>query len=779
MTKWTSFWDSFESAVHNNRELSDIEKFNYLSTLLERSAREAISGLSLTSENYREAIATLKKRFGSKQQIINKHMDVLLHMEPVTSAQNIKALRRLFDFVSSHVRSLQSLGVEPRSYGNLLCPVLLNKIPADLQLIVSRKVSEENWNLNSLMEAIEEELTARERIGMNPVSRSTQRREDRSGVPPSATTLVSGNAPSSAVPCCYCNQLHLPVNCDTVTQVEVRRQSLRKSGRCYSCLRKGHLSRDCRSSNRCRTCGARHHTSICNKLTANQSQPPMTNARTPNPLPTSVNNASTLDPSAPVFTSPPTSTSLYVDSSKAILLQTALVEVHNPLNPSLTSKVRVIMDNGSQRSYVTQRVKESLALVASDKQRLSIAAFGAKKGDPRLCEIVRIAIQTKFGQKQELELFVVPHICDPITAQSVNLSSRMYDHLSRLDLADTFDNEAPMKVDMLIGSDIYWDLVTGETIRGQSGPVAVNTRLGWVLSGPAEPVGQQDPTVSLMTTHTLQVSALEDKDTDVLLQSFWELESFGVQNFNDLAYNHFMSNVTLRNGRYEVSLPWREYHEPLPNNYNLSLNRLHSLLQRLKRTPAIFREYDAIIRDQLSKGIVERVNHSTNVLGKVHYLPHHAVIRRNKETTKVRVVYDASAQSNGPSLNNCLYTGPKFNQRILEILLRFRSYPIAWIADIEKAFLMISVAPKDRDALRFLWITNIDSDDPEIIALRFARVVFGVSSSPFLLNATIKHHIEKYSSSHPEIVGVLMQSIYVDDVVSEFMIKIIPEDFGR
>ena len=227
-----------------------------------------------------------------------------------------------------------------------------------------------------------------------------------------------------------------------------------------------------------------------------------------------------------------------------------------------------------------------------------------------------------------------------------------------------------------------------------------------------------------------------------------------------------MSNVALRNGRYEVALPWREYHEPLPDNYNLSLKRLQGLLQRLKHTPAILQEYDAIIRDHLSKGIVERVSHSTNIPGRVHYLPHHAVIRRDKETTKVRVVYDASARSNGPSLNNCLYTGPKFNQRILEILLRFRSYPIAWIADIEKVFLMISVAPRDRDVLRFLWITNIDSDDPEIVALRFARVVFGVSSSPFLLNATIRHHIEKYSSLHPEIVRVLKQSIYVDDVVS-------------
>ena len=93
----------------------------------------------------------------------------------------------------------------------------------------------------------------------------------------------------------------------------------------------------------------------------------------------------------------------------------------------------------------------------------------------------------------------------------------------------------------------------------------------------------------------------------------------------------------------------------------------------------------------------------------------------------MRVVYDASAQSNGPSLNDCLYIGPKFNQKILEILLRFRSYPIAWTADIEKAFLMISMAPRDRDVLRFLWINDTESHDPEVVCLRFARVVFGVN----------------------------------------------------
>ena len=148
-----------------------------------------------------------------------------------------------------------------------------------------------------------------------------------------------------------------------------------------------------------------------------------------------------------------------------------------------------------------------------------------------------------------------------------------------------------------------------------------------------------------------------------------------------------------------------------------------------------------------------------------HYLPHHAVIRRNKKTTKVRVVYDASARSSGPSLNDCLHTGPKFNQKILEILLRFRSYPVVLVADIEKAFLMISVAPNDRDVLRFLWLNDVFQENPDIVKLRFTRVVFGVSPSPFLLNAMIKHHLEKYSISHPELVKILTQSIYVDDMV--------------
>ena len=100
----------------------------------------------------------------------------------------------------------------------------------------------------------------------------------------------------------------------------------------------------------------------------------------------------------------------------------------------------------------------------------------------------------------------------------------------------------------------------------------------------------------------------------------------------------------------------------------------------------------------------------------------------------------------------------------MDIILRFRVHKVALAADIEKAFLMVSMAEKDRDVLRFLWIDDIAKEEPEIIALRFTRVVFGVSLSPFLLNATIRHHLKQYSTKFPETVKRISRSIYVDDL---------------
>ena len=229
----------------------------------------------------------------------------------------------------------------------------------------------------------------------------------------------------------------------------------------------------------------------------------------------------------------------------------------------------------------------------------------------------------------------------------------------------------------------------------------------------------------------------------------------------------FNDHVKFQNGKYVVSLPWKDPCLTLPDNYNLSLHRLTGLFKRLKSSPDLLKGYDDIIKEQLAMGIIVPVDDTAeSSSARIHYLPHHAVLRHDKSTTKLRIVYDASAKTNGPSLNNCLHVGPSLHQKIFNILLRFRMWPIAIIADIEKAFLMIQVSEADQDALRFLWYKDVFSDKPEIQVYKFSRVVFGVAPSSYLLNATIAQHLATFEDTHFDLVHKIKDSIYVDDIVT-------------
>ncbi len=162
--------------------------------------------------------------------------------------------------MESQVRSVKSVGVTSDSYGSLLSPVLLNKLPSELRLIVSREVSEADWSLDSLLKVTAREIEARERAATDSVQPPQRRGSDRT--PATATTLVSGTGPT-APSCCYCRQAHPSTKCQNVTSVVARKEILKKSGRCFSCLKRGHMSRDCSSSSKRHKYSGRHHISIC------------------------------------------------------------------------------------------------------------------------------------------------------------------------------------------------------------------------------------------------------------------------------------------------------------------------------------------------------------------------------------------------------------------------------------------------------------------------------------------------------------------------------------
>ena len=138
--------------------------------------------------------------------------------------------------------------------------------------------------------------------------------------------------------------------CNNVTDVEARKLVLRNTGRCYLCLSKYHMSRDCWSGNRCPHCQGRHHVSICSRGMLKKTMSKLDTTHT------SMTMTTCPDTRTPPSNRDPTH-SMYTNANTSILLQTAWAIVYNPNQPHLTTEVRLILDSGSQRSYVTDKVK--------------------------------------------------------------------------------------------------------------------------------------------------------------------------------------------------------------------------------------------------------------------------------------------------------------------------------------------------------------------------------------------------------------------------------------
>jgi hypothetical protein len=234
----------------------------------------------------------------------------------------------------------------------------------------------------------------------------------------------------------------------------------------------------------------------------------------------------------------------------------------------------------------------------------------------------------------------------------------------------------------------------------------MSTKLGYVLSGPVQGTScANESTVNLSETHVLKIASelVQENTLEQDIKTFWDLESLGIKSNEPAVYDKFLNGITFDGDRYEVRLPFKETHPPLPDNYQLSRTRLESLVQCLKSSPEMLRQYDQVIQDQLQVNIIEAVSNEERFTmkdspRKIHYLPHRAVLRTDKKTTKPCIVCDASAKKDGPSLNDCLYADPSVTPLIFDIL-RFRLQSIGITSDIEKAFLNVSIAPEDRDFL--------------------------------------------------------------------------------
>ena len=220
--------------------------------------------------------------------------------------------------------------------------------------------------------------------------------------------------------------------------------------------------------------------------------------------------------------------------------------------------------------------------------------------------------------------------------------------------------------------------------------------------------------------------------------------------------------------QYVTKLPFIENPEKLPDNYILSKKRTENLVSKLRKNLDQLCEYGNIINDCLKDGILEEVS-PINKTDAVHYLPHRAVVKEERETTKTRIAFNASAKyQDEKSLNDVLDSGPCMLPRIFDILVRIRLGKIGIVTDIKQAFLKIAIDEDQCDFLQMIWYKSVFAQNPTVKILRFARLVFGLTSRPLILNGTVRIHLQKYLSEEhiKEIIQKLIGVLYVDDVTS-------------
>ena len=158
-----SFWGIFDSSVNSHRTLDKISTFSYLKGLLKDKASDAISGLSLTSENYDEAVAILKSQFSDPQIVIQTNMDVLLSLRNIESCPDIRLLRKMLDGIETTSRNLRSYYIDSNHYCPILILVVMKKLPEKFRLELSRQMPVRKWDLAKLLEVFSKELASRER----------------------------------------------------------------------------------------------------------------------------------------------------------------------------------------------------------------------------------------------------------------------------------------------------------------------------------------------------------------------------------------------------------------------------------------------------------------------------------------------------------------------------------------------------------------------------------------------------------------------------------------
>ena len=452
---WLSFWDSYESAIHRNPSLSEVQKFNYLKSLLNGDASQTIAGFSMTNTNYEKAISLLQERYGQTHKIIQTYMQALLDIpQPLNT---VDSLRNYYDKMETYVRGLESLGQTDDTYGSLLVPIILNKLPGEIRKNLAREHRSTNWILSDLRRAICDELSimeagiSTERLETPIVTAAFLTHTNARETNPAHRQTRPERSDLKTKTCAFCKEHdHGSSKCTNFKTAADRLSIVKRDRLCFNCLGR-HRVAVCKSTNNCRICDKRHHTSICESDKAGEKEE--TKSGTTNAV-------------------------LHSSLTQGVLLKTAITYVRAG---DKTTEANILLDEGAQTSFITEALADKLNVKTHGEEEVKLNSFGDNGRQVSRMKTATVYLQTEEGEEIGINVLVIPQIAAPIETHIKSVANMS--HLRDLKLAHPASAGDLFDINVLIGADHYWDIVGDKVIKG-NGPTAMESKLGYLISGP-------------------------------------------------------------------------------------------------------------------------------------------------------------------------------------------------------------------------------------------------------------------------------------------------------
>lgn len=747
---WVSFKDLFSEAIDKNPSLSSAQKMQFLKGKVSGEAERLIHHLQISSDNYQVCWEILNHRYGNKKLIFTTHINTLLGI-PSMLQQSLPSIKKLHDVAKETLHAITNLGVDITTWDPLLVHLLAQKLDDETftEYVESIKKPRELPSLQEFLDYLEMKFTALEasrrkqglvnqktatlKNSLHDAKKGFINRNSNSNLKDGSKSSTSICHVSRSSTCVLCNEEHGLWKCPRFLNMTIKDklQKIKQLDYCNNCL-VSHSKKQCQSKKRCRKCLKSHNTLLHDAFEGEQSA-------------SASNNTDSLAQRANVATKENSTRSSNAswDDASEILLATAVIKITGA--NGMQYEMRALIDQGSQLSLINEKAAQVLGLKRS---QFSGQIFGVGEKENNAKGFMDIILQSNHSDfSLSTSVVIMNNLIKKLPNNSFTIPAS-WNHIKGLQLADPkFNVSRP--VDLLLGADVYSRIMLGGILRGNKDdqPLAQQTQLGWLLCGTTKPHYHCNVVLN---------------NTEDLLK-FWENEDISqdidMSNDDHECLQYFINTTKrLEDGRYEVRLPFKPALKgKLGSTQAQALAQFRNQEKKLVKNKELQVEYNKFMNEYIS---LNHMKITTSDCKTGCYLPHHAVTRAESTTTKVRVVFNASARSStGYSLNDIMYKGPNIQKDLQSLILRWRQFKYAFTSDVEKMYRMIMVHEDDQNYQKIIWRDH----NQRIQSFKLTTLSYGTKPAGFLAMMCLKQLAKDERSNFPEAAKELEECLYMDD----------------